>query len=1299
MSSRFQAGRGDSRYPPRDRSPPRFSERRPSVPYGAAPLSTRSTNDPIYRSNDPHAHSGSGREPPRGPKAFSAGPGRGSYGTRGRGFRGRGDALTREFRDSREISAVRRDRDHREWGWRDRDLSRERRPSPIGRNRSRSPPPRDFRDSRDFAPRDGDADRPRRESREGFAQTSPAASDLSLAASSGSRGGFLSRTRTERDYNRRSRGSFGEDRESFRARSRSRERPWERRAVDDRDRDRAQVQNRRDEFSRKEWDDKDREPDRAAKEVSAQRSEPDASASVRSRSVSPRVGYHSVTARPSYPGKEADVNSYERLVYDLRSTDQPVQSHATERRASVSLDTIRDLPPQRASSPPQAPQVPAFGSIVYPKQSIDRISGADSPSKNAALPTAPHNPATMANVPSAPKAQIFGSLPTGPKAEQVGERRLLADSARPYGRFQDNHDISRFANTHASVTEASTTATLGGALSSNANRDTRKGQPSPQTAYDRAQQGTSIDKEEDGAYMSSTASFNPAAAPYNRPYFQDTPSHSSPRKIPTGPKADRSRPQPWPTMTSPANAMLNGPNTMQRPPRQGNLIWVRPGLNTPRASASSMLSSGPSSMMYPRQESNEASDGDNDEVESLRAPESPTNTLPFGGSAPKQTDLEHNLSRKIPEGLPAASGGISPKAEDFGEPPDLNSIIKENVESGKENAVSEDEQMDLDEEYRADEHKFKQQLRLLEAKRPASPSHNVKLLLLMDEIDALASAADDRATGVSLYKIEPQLTDERTPNAYPSPQVAEDESCQMVPIIAHSPIIQAETPPMDSLPYLASGPPTPFSEMEELQEQSDFQEIIDAQLLTELRARLKLEETDQEQIKQRFYEDYKSWRLAVEEWEEKKKSENKIPSVPSTPAPIVTPFVQSTPVMEGRRSGRNVSELDFERAIRESVMYQAEEERRREQEAKSSINPEKEAIIPDMLEDHEVQTRRLIDTTNRIDSKDAYKALGYVPKEDDFSFEEQDVFMESFLTNPKKFGLIAKDLPNRSYQDCIRHYYLTKHAAHYKEKYNSRMKKGRAKPGRKGLPSKAGVGAPSLMPHAMVDEIIQIAVTDTGRPRRAAAPTFGGDGDADTSTPSITPNKRNISGAKGDGGEPSAEKPTAKRTRAIPTKEKGARKGRNPLLAAAPGPLPQKLEKDRTRGKSKEPKLESGQQLEEIRTAEVLAGLHQNQIIPPFNQQQGNEGWLGTQQVPMNNVGAVAKPSYAVQEPLQPQHRGAPPTSSYWSVPEQTDFNNLLQHFGTNWQAIADHMKTKTQTMVFIDSFLFKLSLPAFAQV
>ena len=38
--------------------------------------------------------------------------------------------------------------------------------------------------------------------------------------------------------------------------------------------------------------------------------------------------------------------------------------------------------------------------------------------------------------------------------------------------------------------------------------------------------------------------------------------------------------------------------------------------------------------------------------------------------------------------------------------------------------------------------------------------------------------------------------------------------------------------------------------------------------------------------------------------------------------------------------------------------------------------------------------------------------------------------------------------------------------------------------------------------------------------------------------------------------------------------------------------------------------------------------------------------------------------------------------SSYWSVSEQTKFPQLVAYFGTDWEAIANFMKSKTISMV-----------------
>lgn len=55
--------------------------------------------------------------------------------------------------------------------------------------------------------------------------------------------------------------------------------------------------------------------------------------------------------------------------------------------------------------------------------------------------------------------------------------------------------------------------------------------------------------------------------------------------------------------------------------------------------------------------------------------------------------------------------------------------------------------------------------------------------------------------------------------------------------------------------------------------------------------------------------------------------------------------------------------------------------------------------------------------------------------------------------------------------------------------------------------------------------------------------------------------------------------------------------------------------------------------------------------------------------------------------------------SSYWSVPEVINFIDNVAYFGTDWLAIANHMGTKTPTMVWPNSFGLRLFSDSISQV
>ena len=109
--------------------------------------------------------------------------------------------------------------------------------------------------------------------------------------------------------------------------------------------------------------------------------------------------------------------------------------------------------------------------------------------------------------------------------------------------------------------------------------------------------------------------------------------------------------------------------------------------------------------------------------------------------------------------------------------------------------------------------------------------------------------------------------------------------------------------------------------------------------------------------------------------------------------------------------------------------------------------------------------------------------------------------------------------------------------------------------------------------------------------------------------------------------------------------------------------------------------------MEEVETAQLLASLHTTPTAGlPASRPGTTESWPAITAPIPNIISHTPKHLPAVGQephPQPPQHRSMQPaTSSYWSVPEQTDFQNLVQHFGTDWHAIANHMKSKTHTMV-----------------
>lgn len=1299
----------EPRYPPRSLSP-RFAEsvaeRRPSVSYG--PLAARTAT---HRQNDSHTYSAvareTQREPPRGPKALLNDPrGGGGYGSRGRGFAGRGEARDRDFRDIRDPSISRT----REWHRRSRVDGKESRPSPTGRNRSRSPPFREFREPREFMPREADSNRARRDSRDGPLSASSSVSEIGPSTAFSNTGPFRGRGRGGGDweYGKGGRGNFAEERDGFRNRSRSRDPVWERKCRDERDQ-RDQEFSRRDDDARKERDDREREAERHKRESSGFRPDSTNSTGAQFTSSTPV----STSALPAHlVNAERTIQSvHGQSTEPSRRSSGPV---AMSNVPSLSKDIDRERghqAPRTASPPPQFPQVPPFGSITVQTTPVGQgTTSAKERFKDEPLQTT-YSRSTSIDIskeaPSGPKATVLGNTPTGPKSGHPGERPFFDLSAIVSSASDGERDRHRFTQiptpTAGDLSDTDARREVHGSASHlptqfhvvHDNPPSRigsvypDGQAVPRQKTLQSVQASGRKEPEDATRHSSTG-FNLHPVGPVKATFHESTSQASPVKIPTGPRAERSATTLRQPASPPKRAPLSRTVIPQRPPRQANLTWYRPGLpqHTPRGP--SIMNTVPTKRDYDGEEKKRAIQAEREPLKSMElswprdsfSVKDPLDASPIGHSQAEAPTVKEEAEIDETENELKEAGEITEQHS----PRFSSSEIRKSVESNELDV--EDMELD-DEEFAEDERKFEQKMQALRLKRPATPRHHPVILSLLDECDALASAAEDLAKGATGDSQGNEPYVEPLPLGLPSPklEVTDKTSPKETPMSSAPPTSnRRQTPPVVSLPFLASGPLTPFSDFEDRQQHPFHYDLIHKRIVEKLGNQRERVECENDDIRVEFAKKYRAWRIEIEDYEDIKKSENPITPAPDSPTPAALPLVTSAPIMEGRRSGKNVSELVMLRVLKESALTHQEEQERRSRETRTPINPEKEAMIPQMLNRYEQEACIFNDTNHLIDPGLVLDAFGFIPKPDDFTAEEQESFLYQYMSYPKKWGTIADALQGRDYQDCVRHYYYTKGEAQYKEKEKvfSRIKKGR----RGGRNPQGRPKSNALMPTydgALDFDTPQVPVTDTGRPRRAAAPTFGDVPDGEPATPVVTPARRNAAGAKGEtNGDSTSEKP--KRGRTASVKEKGPKKVKAHLLA--PGPSPQKIETETARAKSKELKVEGEQRMEDVvETAQVLASLHTNPTAGvPASQPGTTESWPAVTPPITTITNHTPKQSPQVsQEPHQQPatHRSMQPTtSSYWSVPEQTDFLNLVQHFGTDWHAIANHMKSKTHTMV-----------------
>jgi hypothetical protein len=197
------------------------------------------------------------------------------------------------------------------------------------------------------------------------------------------------------------------------------------------------------------------------------------------------------------------------------------------------------------------------------------------------------------------------------------------------------------------------------------------------------------------------------------------------------------------------------------------------------------------------------------------------------------------------------------------------------------------------------------------------------------------------------------------------------------------------------------------------------------------------------------------------------------------------------------------------------------------------------------------------------------------------------------------------------------------------------------------------------------DEPEAPAVTDTGRPRRAAAPTFGEIGpDIENSTPTPNPGRRG--NAAKDLGDPPGEKPPSRRGGRGGARTRGGRREKAQATAPTTPVVPAKSELDLPTD-----------------TTPDASGIKDQEDPEKALEELGPRVKSGKSRAKDGIFFLDAVEGDALSKHVETGYGSLQPTS-YWSVPEQRDFQRLVAHFGKDFEGISQFMKTKTPTMVSI---------------
>lgn len=1258
-SSDQRYGSTDNHRPPqRGQSPPRYGgDRYSGPPYGAAAL--RRGNDYSSRFDDTRDRIPSipSRDAPRGPRAdFDIPRGRGNFtprAPRGRGSNHRGDSRG-DFRinsrdDFREPEAPRGPRapeyrDDRDRSWReDEVVSRPRGHSPSYRGRFSG------NEHHNVDPRDRDFDQGRDTARD------RAESEASTS--------WRGRDRGRGEWSARGRGRGAPQDGWMQQPPRVPSPATEQRVGHDHTVVRSSMEPRDDIHPDRRnlisHDDRPHEgqvfdpftQNRATARELAQPSrqfQPPTAPSVRDHQVA-RQNEGLEAIRPTFD------EAGPRRTQSFQVT--PRSHHLDSRRNSLPYDERddrleRNMPAPPTSSPPRAPQVPAFGSM----SSVTAPTGprgAPSEPKTARppldAPAAPRGPRQIAGLVSGTNAVSERRIPTAPKSAHP-RTASFSDDRRP---------IDPVTNRDPSVVPSSSST---GFHPSTA-RISASVQPSTNQSFAHA------------GGMSTSTPLPPPSGPRAAQSSVTAPSIVA--SVPTGPKAARGPvppppPPPPPRNTGSAPWQRAWHYGNQQPPSSSTMLPIKrdvkgleksPEAGTPGAQAKTLDSQRALSMALERAR---------DIAKTGMMPKSPATKIksapqsPAWGDEPPDFGLVAEVKRPTTDARSVDDEATTPV---------------ETINEANEDLI------DLDEvDFQHQEEEFQKEKSRLEASMVNISSGSLRCDDLFVEF-ALLSALQ--------YLVLPQ-SDETPPLSQGEGDDDSDERLQpstpevpwFDPADVSDKYTRDELPlaitdaDLSSLPFLQRGSAVTLDHREKLGENLDRQMQERTLIEDRLRQLQRVNDEEEEVLRAEYRTLYRPWIDLVQRYDSQFRVEEPDPDDLPPPLPLLdAPPMQ--PIIGGRRALTTMnSDFDAMQAVIEESKQTAlkEAELRLKKEMSGRFDPHKELIVPALIRDPDSRGTRFTDTRGFCLTEHHRVAYALEPDLDDFTEVEHNKLVDIFKLYPKKWSTIALGVgPHRTYKECIRHYYSSKWFGGFKDTRDKGKRRSKGTGPQRTRRAQAGTLLSNLgdarTDQFDVDEFntVTMAVTDRGRPRRAAAPSFGAREIEEQIDAAVVASKRTGKS------KPLVDQLSEKTTKRSGTgKEKGTKKMRYPQMRQASA-SPEKMDLETASPSAMPP---YGYPAYNIAPGFETDWTHNVEQDPNF---------------PYDLIHARGDmhldPGFDNGLRLGIQSRRSAIPSSYWSVGETNLFYDLVAQHGSDWTAVSQKLGTKSAVMVSMQDPMFSYSL------